>query len=163
MYYNDICTKGKDEFKMKHMGKVHVLKYVLLLIVAIGVGVGGYEIGLSHTQNTKNYQISKSSKSNTDNNTSSVSQESSSDSTDEIVSQDSSSSNDENSLFYGGTFAGYHNVHELANNGYTVTSYLITREGMTAKQAHQFIRDNYDKLSGFLTSGEIQTMNEDNN
>lgn len=152
---------------MKHMGKVHVLKYILLLIVAVGVGVGGYEIGLSHTQNTKNYQISKSSKSNTDNNTSSVSQESSSDSTDEIVSQDSSSSNDENSnnssLFYDGTFAGYHNVHELANDGYTVTSYLITHEGMTAKQAHQFIRDNYDKLSGFLTSGEIQTMNEDNN
>ena len=147
---------------MKHMGKVHVLKYILLLIVAIGVGVGGYEIGLSHTQNTKNYQISKSSKSNTDNNTPSVSQESSSDSTDENVSQDSSSSNDENSLFYDGTFAGYHNVHELANDGYTVTSYLITHEGMTAKQAHQFIRDNYDKLSGFLTSGEIQTMNENN-
>lgn len=153
---------------MKHMGKVHVLKYILLLIVAIGVGVGGYEIGLSHTQNTKNYQVSKSSTSNTDNDsTSSVSQESSSDSTDEITYQDSSSSNDEKSnetsLFYDGTFAGYHNVHELANDGYTVTSYLITHEGMTAKQAHQFIRDNYDKLSGFLTSGEIQTMNEDNN
>ena len=152
---------------MKHMGKVHILKYILLLIVAIGVGVGGYEIGVTHSQNTKNYQISKSSKSSTDNNTPSVSYDSSSDSTDEIVSQDSSSSNDEksnnSSLFYDRTFAGYHNVHELANDGYTVTSYLITHEGMTAKQAHQFIRDNYDKLSGFLTSGEIQTMNEDNN
>lgn len=152
---------------MKHMGKVHVLKYILLLIVAIGVGVGGYEIGLIHNQNTKNYQVAQSSKSSMDNNTSSVSQESSSDTTDEIVSQDSSSNNDEesndNSLFYDGTFAGYHNVHELANAGYTVTSYLITHEGMTAKQAHQFIKDNYDKLSGFLTSGEIQTMNENSN
>lgn len=149
---------------MKHMGKVHVLKYILLGIVAIGVGVGGYEIGLNHTQNTKNYQISTSSTSSTDSDTaSSVSHESNSDSADETVSQDSNSSNDENSLLYDGTFAGYHNVHELANDGYTVTSYLIKHEGMTAEQAHQFIRDNYDKLSGFLTSGEIQTMNENNN
>lgn len=59
------------------------------------------------------------------------------------------------------TFAGkYHNVHDLANDGYTVTSYLIKHEGMTPKQAHSYIYQNYPFFdNNFLTSGEIQTIN----
>lgn len=55
------------------------------------------------------------------------------------------------------TFAGYHNIHELWNSGYTLTGYLIKKCGYTADQAHEYIRQHFDEISPFLGSGELQT------
>ena len=149
---------------MKHMGKVHILKYILLLLIAIGVGVGGYEIGVSHNNNNSNSRNTTSSSITTSSKSSSVTNDDKTTDTDNNDISSSSSSvvetqSDNNDTLLGnGTFAGYSNIHQLANAGYTVTSYLIEKEGMTPKQAHLFIKNHYNELQNFLTSGEIQTM-----
>lgn len=155
---------------MKHMGKVHIMKYILLLIIAIGVGVGGYEIGVTHNNNNSKTAL-ESSKSVNSKSSSSTTYNDESEDNETDTTEDSNDNNNINSssveenqssntntLLSNGTFAGYSNIHQLANAGYTVTSYLIEKEGMTPKQAHLYIKQHYNELQNFLTSGEIQTM-----
>lgn len=63
-------------------------------------------------------------------------------------------------------FDGYHNVHELANAGTSVTGILMDKYGMTSNQAIQYVKQHLQQLENqnLLTSGEIQsaTLNEDN-
>lgn len=155
---------------MKHMGKVHILKYILLLAVAVGVGVGGYEIGVTHNNNNSKISL-ESSSSVISKSSSSTTYNDGSDGNETDTTEDNNDNNNINSssieenqlsntdkLLSNGTFAGYSNIHQLANAGYTVTSYLIEKVGMTPKQAHLYIKQHYNELQNFLTSGEIQTM-----
>ena len=156
---------------MKHMGKVHILKYILLLAVAVGVGVGGYEIGVTHNNNNSKTALESSSSVSSKSFSSTTYNDESEDSETDTTEDSNDNNNNVNSssveetqssntdtLLSNGTFAGYSNIHQLANAGYTVTSYLIEKEGMTPKQAHLYIKQHYSELQNFLTSGEIQTM-----
>lgn len=65
------------------------------------------------------------------------------------------------------TFAGkYHNVHDLANDGYTVLTWLEKNMNMSEDEACAFTYQNYPFFygreygrEGFLTSGDVQTIN----
>ena len=161
---------------MKHMGKVHVLKYILLLIVAIGVGVGGYEIGVTHSQNQKAYQVAQSKKANQN----SVSVKKTNDNVDnDTQNKDNnsdneySSSNTESVETYSGNINNYYNSDSdtfmgckslsdfYSKYGETPCAYLLDK-GFTKDEIFNMMKQipNYHQ---WMTSSEIQTMNEDNN
>lgn len=136
------------------------------VILAIGgvavVGVCGYGVGAhNHNNQVKHQGVKSEVKSELSSKASSKSLKVSS-----SQSLRSSSSLNNNGQLYDpstGTFAGYHNIHELWNAGYTVTSYLIKKCGYTADQAHEYIRNHYNEIRPFLGSSEIQTYNLENN
>ena len=173
MYYNDIRIKGKDEFKMKHMGKVHVLKYILLLIVAIGVGVGGYEIGVTHSQNQKAYQVVQSKKANQNPVSDKKTKDTNTDAKNTNSDDEISSSNTESVETYSGNINNYYNSDSdtfmgckslsdfYSKYGETPCAYLLDK-GFTKDEIFSMMKQipNYHQ---WMTSSEIQTMNENNN
>ena len=161
---------------MKHMGKVHVLKYILLLIVAIGVGVGGYEIGVTHSQNQKAYQVAQSKKANQN----SVSVKKNKDNVDDNTQDEDTDSDNEYSSSstksietYSGNINNYYNSDSdtfmgckslsdfYSKYGETPCAYLLDK-GFTKDEIFSMMKQipNYHQ---WMTSSEIQTMNEDNN
>lgn len=161
---------------MKHMGKVHVLKYILLLLVAIGVGIGGYEIGVTHTQNQKTYQVAQSKKANQ----TSVSNEKTKDSVDTNTNDKDTntddeygSSNTESVETYSGNINNYYNSTSdtfmgckslsdfYSKYGETPCAYLLDK-GFTKDEIFNIMKQipNYHQ---WMTSSEIQTMNENSN
>lgn len=160
---------------MKHMGKVHILKYILLLIVAIGVGIGGYEIGVTHSQNQKAYQVVQSKKANqnpvSDKKTNSVVNNTNNK---DIDSDNEYSSSNTKSIetyscninnYYNSdsdTFMGCKSLSDFYSKyGETPCSYLLDK-GFTKDEIFSIMKQipNYHQ---WMTSSEIQTMNEDNN
>lgn len=159
---------------MKHMGKVHILKYILLLAVAIGVGVGGYEIGVTHSQNQKAYQVAQSKKTNQ---TSVVSdkktKDNNTDDKDTNSNAEYSSSNTESVETYSGNINNYYNSGSdtfmgckslsdfYSKYGETPCAYLLDK-GFTKDEIFNMMKQipNYHQ---WMTSSEIQTMNENNN
>lgn len=161
---------------MKHMGKVHVLKYILLLAVAVGVGVGGYEIGVTHSQNQKAYQVAQSKKANQ----TSVLDKKIKDSVDDNTNEkdtnsddEYSSSNTESVETYSGNINNYYNSASntfmgckslsafYSKYGETPCAYLLDK-GFTKDEIFNMMKQvpNYHQ---WMTSSEIQTMNENNN
>lgn len=151
---------------MKHMGKVHILKYILLLAVAVGVGVGGYEIGVTHSQNQKAYQVTQSKKANQ----TSVSNNKTKDNN---TDDEYSSSNTESVETYSGNINNYYNSGSdtfmgckslsdfYSKYGETPCAYLLDK-GFTKDEIFSMMKQipNYHQ---WMTSSEIQTMNADNN
>lgn len=151
---------------MKHMGKVHILKYILLLAVAVGVGVGGYEIGVTHSQNQKAYQVAQSKKANQ----TSVSNNKTKDNN---TDDEYSSSNTESVETYSGNINNYYNSGSdtfmgckslsdfYSKYGETPCAYLLDK-GFTKDEIFSMMKQipNYHQ---WMTSSEIQTMNADNN
>ena len=151
---------------MKHMGKVHILKYILLLAVAVGVGVGGYEIGVTHSQNQKAYQVAQSKKTNQ----TSVSNKKTKDNN---TDDEYSSSNTESVETYSGNINNYYNSGSdtfmgckslsdfYSKYGETPCAYLLDK-GFTKDEIFSMMKQipNYHQ---WMTSSEIQTMNADNN
>lgn len=151
---------------MKHMGKVHILKYILLLAVAVGVGVGGYEIGVTHSQNQKAYQVAQSKKTNQ----TSVSNKKIKDNN---TDDEYSSSNTESVETYSGNINNYYNSGSdtfmgckslsdfYSKYGETPCAYLLDK-GFTKDEIFNMMKQipNYHQ---WMTSSEIQTMNADNN
>lgn len=159
---------------MKHMGKVHVLKYILLLAVAVGVGVGGYEIGVTHSQNQKTYQVVQSKKANqnpvSDKKTNSVVNSANNKDTDS--DNEYSSSNTKSVETYSGNINNYYNSDSdtfmgckslsdfYSKYGETPCAYLLDK-GFTKDEIFNMMKQipNYHQ---WMTSSEIQTMNENN-
>ena len=151
---------------MKHMGEVHILKYILLLAVAVGVGVGGYEIGVTHSQNQKAYQVAQSKKTNQ----TSVSNKKIKDNN---TDDEYSSSNTESVETYSGNINNYYNSGSdtfmgckslsdfYSKYGETPCAYLLDK-GFTKDEIFNMMKQipNYHQ---WMTSSEIQTMNADNN
>ena len=148
------------------MGKVHILKYILLLAVAVGVGVGGYEIGVTHSQNQKAYQVAQSKKTNQ----TSVSNKKTKDNN---TDDEYSSSNTESVETYSGNINNYYNSGSdtfmgckslsdfYSKYGETPCAYLLDK-GFTKDEIFSMMKQipNYHQ---WMTSSEIQTMNADNN
>ncbi len=151
---------------------------LLCLVGGSVIGAGGYSVYTHHHENQETVRVSQKSsetKSLSSNklNSESLQSESSesqnqvefsSRSTNNINSRSSVVANNQgNGELYNAsnhTFAGYHNIHELWNSGYTVTSYLIKKCGYTADQAHNYIDQHFSEIRPFLGSGEIQTYYE---
>ena len=158
---------------MKHMGKVHILKYILLLAVAIGVGVGGYEIGVTHSQNQKAYQVAQAKKSNQTSVSDKKTKDNDTDNKDTNSDDEYSSSNTESVETYSGNINNYYNSGSdtfmgckslsdfYSKYGETPCAYLLDK-GFTKDEIFNMMKQisNYHQ---WMTSSEIQTMNENNN
>ena len=156
-------------------------KFGIGLVCLVGgsiIGAGGYSVYTRHQENQETVRVSQKSSAIKSSESSKLSSESlqsesserqsqvelSSRSAANINSRSSAVTNNQgNGELYNAsnhTFAGYHNIHELWNSGYTVTSYLIKKCGYTADQAHNYIDRHFSEIRPFLGSGEIQTYYE---
>ena len=157
-------------------------KFRVGLVCLVGgsvIGAGGYSVYTRHQENQETIQVSQKSSEIKSSESSKLSSEGShnsessekqnqvelsSRSTNNIISRSSGVTNNQgNGELYNAsnhTFAGYHNIHELWNSGYTVTSYLIKKCGYTADQAHNYIDQHFSVFSPFLGSGEIKKFYE---
>lgn len=147
-------------------------KVAMAICGVAAIGTIGYGMGVHNQQEqvaekkVSSVKSIKSSKKSSKSSLSSISSSSSLSSQSSQVSSESSTASQGNGQLYDAnnkTFAGYHNIHELWNSGYTVTSYLIKKCGYTADQAHEYIRQNFDEISPFLGSGELQTYYQNSN
>ena len=149
-------------------------KIVMLISGAAAVGACGYGVGVynQHKQASNSTKVSLSSKPSNQGSKHLLASQSSQNSKNSLVNSSSQSSiksstiDQDNGQLYdsrNNTFAGYHNIHELWNSGYTVTSYLIDKCGYTPDQAHTYIRQHFNEIRPFLGSGEIQTYYNDQN
>lgn len=150
-----------------------VLGVVLLLLVGI-IGYLSGQLSSIKKDTEKAHNTVESSKAIKSSNSSMVSSVSFSekeqdlDNSSSIDSQNSASDNIHSGDSGNGlidtrtnTFAGkYHNVHDLANDGYTVITWLEKNEGMTHDAACAFVNTYYPFFyKGFLTSGDVQDVN----
>lgn len=148
---------------MKHMGKVHILKYILLFIIAVGVGIGGYEIGLSHNE-VSNQTVQSSAR------TSKLSSDSEKSSSNSISSSlDSDNSNDNGVEKISGNINNYYNEETntfmgcktmkefYSKYGETPCAYLLDK-GFSENEIFNMMKQipNYQQ---WMSSGEIQEAN----
>lgn len=139
------------------MGKLS--NVILAVGGVVAVGLCGYGVGVhSHNQAKRAVASTKISRPHLSNKKSSAFRSS--------ASRRIDSTENDNSSFYNsntGTILGCSDIHQFVNKyGETPAAYLVDHKGYSAHQALSYVY-NLPNGRNFMSSGEIQDYNADNN